>query len=201
MYVYTNDTYIYTHTNICIYRFTCAHMYTTKTYIHIYTHIYIYLYIFVYMYTCICTYIYLRMIYTYKTLRGGQHWTIEQAGKDMCVCVYIYIHIVVFTYIYIYIYAFYTYIYTLIYIHTYVYIYMYIYTCMYIYMCVFMYVCIYINISIRPTQQITSGSTFIQIFKVEPDHFALWELVPNWYKLIPPEYFCSGGNERLNHVE
>jgi len=29
----------------------------------------------------------------------------------------------------------------------------------------------------------------VKIFKGQPRRFALWELVPNWYKIFPPDYF------------
>jgi len=84
----------------------------------------------------------------------------------------------------------YIYIYMSIYMPVYIYIYMYIhqiYSCEYIYIYIYIiiYICIYSYTYIHA--YLHDLMNHVLIFEGQPRRFALWDLVPNWYKIFPPD--------------
>jgi len=54
------------------------------------------------------------------------------------------------------------------------------------YLCVYVCVCGYIS---------PIPMNHVQMLKGQPHRFALWELLPDWYKIFPPDHF---GQAKMN---
>ena len=72
---------------------------------------------------------------------------------------------------------------------------MYIYVNIYIYiMCIFYIAVVHANdISTAMCAYPPNPMNHVKIFQGRPRRFALWVLVPHWYKSIPPDHFGQAG--------